>query len=66
MKTVKEYRKDMYLIQELIHKVQDKCTHIGHSMEYKSNTGGYDGPAFDRYWVEYKCPTCLKQWSKDQ
>ena len=44
---------------------QEKCKHPERHriFEYKSNEGGYDGPAHDRYWTEYTCELCLKWWT---
>lgn len=45
---------------------QEACTHPNATRKGGSNTGGYDGPAFDYYWWDYTCPDCLKRWSVDQ
>ena len=54
-------------LEESILKIQEKCDHPGEHLEaiFKSNTGGYDGPSFDSYWVRFQCLACGKRWAAD-
>lgn len=67
MKTVQELMVKAAIISKKIQRVQAECTHEGAVKKVpKANTGGYDGPAFDNYWYECRCPVCLKYWYEDQ
>lgn len=49
-----------------LHHIQEMCEHPAETLrkEYKANTGNYD-PSSDKYWVEFWCELCNKQWSAD-
>ena len=38
--------------------LKDTCPHTNHEAVYDGDTGGYDGPNFDTYWVDVKCFDC--------
>ncbi len=44
---------------------QTKCKHVKATKSYKGNTGNYD-PSSNCYWIDWCCPTCLKQWTTPQ
>ena len=52
---------------EKIKKIQERCKHPTDKLEkmYDSNTGGYDGPAFDTYSAWFNCRRCGKRWIAD-
>lgn len=45
--------------------IQDRCKHRYLEKTYKSDTGNWC-KADDRYWIEYKCPECLKSWEEEK
>lgn len=47
-------------IQQKLYKLREKCPHEDCVAEYGSNTGGYDGPDFDLYWIDVTCNDCNK------
>ncbi len=47
-----------------IDKLQSECSHPGATKKHCGDTGNYD-PSCDRYWTEFKCPNCDKQWEVD-
>lgn len=51
--------------QEAIYAFQRDCPHTKTYKEPGANTGGYDGPAFDSYWVDHTCEECGKWWRED-
>ena len=42
---------------------QHKCKHSNVIKKHCANTGHLCS-ADDLYWIEYKCPDCLKSWSE--
>ena len=66
MKTVQELRIKILKLHTKIYAVQAVCTHEGLTKTAGASTGGYDGPAFDRYWYDFSCPICEKRWTEDQ
>ncbi len=67
MKELKAHKinRKIALLYEELHKHQVKCKHLKVSKTYKGDTGNYD-PSQDCYWIDYKCPTCLKIWREAQ
>jgi hypothetical protein len=59
---MKRLQNELVKIQEKIKKYQLKCQHLNVVETPRGNTGNYD-PNDDKYWTEYSCPDCLKQWS---
>lgn len=51
--------------QEAITAFQAECPHTETYQKPGSNTGGYDGPNFDSYWVDHTCKHCGKWWRQD-
>lgn len=52
--------------QEAIEAFQKECPHTETYKKPGANTGNYDGPAFDMYWVDHTCKECGKWWREDQ
>lgn len=44
--------------------IQDKCKHKNVKKTHRSDLGNYD-PSIDRYYTEFFCPTCLKNWTRE-
>lgn len=44
---------------------QQACPHTETHQQPGANTGGYDGPAHDSYWVDHTCKECGKWWRED-
>jgi predicted RNA-binding Zn-ribbon protein involved in translation (DUF1610 family) len=72
MKTQKQISKQREMIEftidaqrNMLKFLQTKCTHPNVVSQYKADTGNYD-KSQDRYWVEFRCPDCGKQWMEDQ
>lgn len=73
--------KDIYAIEERVNEIytkisdlekeklglQKKCPHPKDRLSKKHgyNTGGYDGPSFDKYWTDFNCQICGKFWTED-
>lgn len=53
-KKIEEYKKEIL-------QIQDKCKHKNIEKESHADTGNYD-PSNDRYWTDFKCLDCDKQW----
>ncbi len=51
--------------QTAIAAFQQECPHTETHQRPGANTGGYDGPAFDMYWVDHTCKEGGKWWRQD-
>ncbi len=49
--------------QNIKKEIQNICSHGHGNYLYRSNTGGYDGPDYDTYWVSLHCTDCDKRWT---
>jgi choline kinase len=67
MRELKSHRIEREILELYVElrKHQDKCKHTKVIRKYGSNSGNYD-PSCDSYWIDFDCPTCLKQWMEDQ
>lgn len=47
--------------------LQVACCHpVAHvTQKNGANTGNYDGPRFDLYWIDHSCQICGKWWRED-
>ena len=50
------------LMIEALEQVQSRCAHPNIEGIYDGSTGNWD-PMDDQYWVNLKCPDCLKAWT---
>ena len=65
MRELKAYRitREIEILQQELRQHQEKCKHKQATFKHKANTGNYD-PHSDKYWKDWKCPTCLKRWTE--
>jgi hypothetical protein len=52
--------------QAAITAFQQECPHPDIHKKPGANTGGYDGPRFDEYWVDHTCKRCGKWWRAEK
>ena len=64
---IKKLQSQITDCQILILEEQKVCNHPDSQMTAKTgaNTGGYDGPDYDLYWVDAECGACGKRFSAD-
>ena len=52
------YQRTLILAGDGLARLRDECRHLNVTREHGSNTGGYDGPDFNKYWCTYTCEDC--------
>ncbi len=52
-------------LHDQLKELQAECQHPNVNKEYKGDTGNYD-PTCDSYWIDWRCPDCVKRWRTDQ
>ena len=62
-KEIAKLQKKIVESQLKIYQLQDVCPHENVTSKYGANTGGYDGPNFDVYWIDVTCKDC-GQWQR--
>lgn len=61
---VYKLQKEIEVLYEKIERIQNECSHPESvvTKEHKGSNGHYD-PSDDRYWTEYTCQLCDKNWT---
>ena len=62
-KQIERLAKKIRDAQDKIYDIQKACPHENVDSKYGANTGGYDGPNFDVYWIDVTCKDCGK-WQR--
>lgn len=62
MNQAQKIKEQIQQLEFLLEKIQTNCQHTKATFKYESDTGNYD-PSVDSYWIQLKCPTCLKRWT---
>ena len=58
-------KKKILNLQTKLAKLQNDCSHVGHSRIARCDVGNYD-PNNDCYWHECECNDCGKRWRESQ
>ena len=64
IKKFNSYNSKISYWYDKITELQETCPHHNLTYEYKGTSDGWDYNG--RYWVEWKCPDCEKNWETDQ